>query len=344
MPCTQDQCRSRVVDIAPARLACYDSDLKIIWINEYSARLLDKKPADLIGRQCCQVWQNCEQQCRRCHMTKALETGEPQSAEIDTPHGRIWSLTAFPQKDVQGRIAFICEYGRDVTADKTIKTLEDEINAITRHDLKSPAIATLNIVRLIKDDDNLTQDQRELLKELERSGRHMLEIINQTMTLHKIEKGQYQAKMQRLDCLEVVRDVCAYFGEQRQGESPIRILVNGQEARPDSACQIHAEENLLRTALMNIIKNACEASPPGQEVTIDISCEKSKTIAVRNKGAVPASVRHDFFGKYVTAKKTGGTGLGTYSAKKMVEAQNAAIAMRTKDDADGGETEVAITF
>jgi len=345
MPCSQEECIHRVVDEVPARLACYDNELRVLWINSYSASLLGKSPSELLGRKCCDVWQNCKQQCRKCHMTRALETGDSQVAEIDTPRGRIWSLTAFPQKNERGSIEFICEYGHDITADKKLKELEDEINAITRHDLKSPAISAVNTARLIQDDGNLTRDQRELLTELEKSGQHMLEIINQTLTLHKIEKGQYRAELHELDCVAVARDVRACFsGQQESGGCLIRLLVQGRDAVKDDTCLVMAEENLLRTALMNIVKNACEASPPGREVTIAICGQKRKTIAVGNAGAVPPEVRDDFFGKYVTFGKPGGTGLGTYSARKMVEAMNSRIAMNTSDEPGNEQTEIVITF
>lgn len=338
-------CRSHIADSIPARLACYDLERKILWINEYSAELLGKEVEELIGHPCCEVWQNCKQPFMECHIVRALKTGEPQQAEIETPHGRTWALMAFPRKDENGGLAYVSEYGRDITASKKLKKLEDEINAITRHDLKSPALATLNIVRLMKDDDNLTPDQRELLQELERSGNHMLEIINQTLTLHKIEQGNYEAVIRRLNCLNVVREVCAYFKQHRSAmDKKIIVLVDGSKPGKQSACYVNAEESLLRTALMNIVKNALEASPPGEDVTIDIRNGRTRTIRIRNKGAVPEEARENFFGKYVTAGKRGGTGLGTYSAKMMIEAQNASIDMWTHDDDQGGVTEVVISF
>jgi nitrogen-specific signal transduction histidine kinase len=45
-------------------------------------------------------------------------------------------------------------------------------------------------------------------------------------------------------------------------------------------------------------------------------------IMIQNKGAVPAEIRERFFDKFVTSGKQGGTGLGTYSAKMLAEAQS----------------------
>lgn len=337
-------CRNRIVDAVPARLVCYDTDRKILWINDYSAQLLGRQPEALLGKTCCEVWQNCSQPFMDCHIIKALRTAEPQKAEIETAQGRIWSLKVCPQKDESGRISFLCEYGHDITERVRLKELEDDINAITRHDLKSPAIATLNTVRLIKNDENLTTDQRDLLQELEKNGRHMLEIINHTLTLQKIERGEYESTIKRINILEILKDVSSSLLDQVEKKNlRFLILVNGEETREGEAFFVNAEENLLRTALMNLIKNAVEASPPDETVTLEAEDGPPRKLSIHNHGAVPAEIREKFFGKYVTHGKRGGTGLGTYSAKKMIEAQNASVNMSTSGD-NGGRTTIVIGF
>ena len=50
-----------------------------------------------------------------------------------------------------------------------------------------------------------------------------------------------------------------------------------------------------------------------------------------NSGAVPAAIRARFFDKFVTQGKDGGTGLGTYSAKLLTEAQHGSISLEVSD-------------
>lgn len=343
MACTREDCRGHLIDAIPARLACYDKERRVIWINRYSAEMLGAEAEELVGRTCCEIWQRCRQPVLQCHLIKSIQTGMPQQAEVTTAQGTVWSLMAFPYHDERGELVCIAEYGHDVTTAKRLKELEDDVNAMTRHDLRSPAIAALNVVQLLKKADNLTTDQRDLLDELHRSGRHMLETINQTLALRQIEQGGFEPALRTVDCVELAREVRASFQGGRTAQSRIRIYRDGLEVGGNVACHVVAEENLLRTALMNIVKNACEASPSGEDVAIELECEEGVTIRVRNKGAVPREIRDAFFGKYVTCGKKSGTGLGAYSARKMIEAQNASIAMRTSDE-DGGETEITISF
>ena len=66
-----------------------------------------------------------------------------------------------------------------------------------------------------------------------------------------------------------------------------------------------------------------------------------KSVSIHNQGAVPESIRSVFFDKYSTAGKREGTGLGTYSAKLMVNALGGDISMQTSDEHG---TTILITF
>ena len=96
---------------------------------------------------------------------------------------------------------------------------------------------------------------------------------------------------------------------------------------------LNGEELLCYTMLSNLIKNAIEASPPDEVITV--SCGEDALwnyIGVHNKGAVPEKIRPDFFDKYVTSGKKTGTGLGTYSAMLAARTQKGDISMTTSEE------------
>jgi signal transduction histidine kinase len=84
---------------------------------------------------------------------------------------------------------------------------------------------------------------------------------------------------------------------------------------------------LCYSLFQNLIKNACEAADDKSKVTVVLFDESPLRIVIQNKGMVPAEIREKFFEKFVTHGKQGGTGLGTYSAKMLTEAQNGTISM-----------------
>ena len=91
---------------------------------------------------------------------------------------------------------------------------------------------------------------------------------------------------------------------------------------------------LCYSLLQNLVKNACEAAPADSQISVTVLDEEPLQIVVENKGAVPEDIRERFFDKFVTKGKQGGSGLGTYSAKLLAEAQGGQITLDVSDKMD----------
>jgi signal transduction histidine kinase len=92
------------------------------------------------------------------------------------------------------------------------------------------------------------------------------------------------------------------------------------------------EELLLVSLFSNLLKNAAEASPEGGEVRLALTGRDRVWVSIHNAGAVPEAVRDRFFEKYATAGKPGGTGLGAYSARLIVENMGGDIDFLSDED------------
>jgi signal transduction histidine kinase len=118
-------------------------------------------------------------------------------------------------------------------------------------------------------------------------------------------------------------------------ELGVKITVDGKPCGNDQYFMVQGEELLCYSMLANLIKNSAEASPHAGEINISLThSEPFAGITIHNQGTVPKEIKAKFFEKYSTAGKFGGTGLGTYSAKLMTEAQKGAISM-TSDQEHG---------
>lgn len=92
---------------------------------------------------------------------------------------------------------------------------------------------------------------------------------------------------------------------------------------------ITTDEDLCRTILENLIKNAIEASSPESVVTVFLNETPGKQLVVHNESMVSESIRDRFFEKYATHGKKKGIGLGTYSVRLAVEKLGGTILMAT---------------
>ncbi|MEO5326776.1 MAG: response regulator [Magnetococcus sp. THC-1_WYH] len=200
--------------------------------------------------------------------------------------------------------------------------LRETVEQISRHDLKGPLSGILGYTQLLLEADYFIPDHRQLLAMQERAGYKMLEMINRSLDMLKMEQGNYVLDPEPVDLLLVVHRI---FGEVRY--LPPRLFLNGEPVRPGDTFIIRGEELLCYSMLSNIIKNAAEASANKEPVTIWLDTGNMAQVRVQNSGVVPEVIRGRFFEKYITTGKSGGTGLGTYSAWLIAQTLGGTIHM-----------------
>jgi len=205
--------------------------------------------------------------------------------------------------------------------------LREDVERISRHDLKTPLNAIIGLPRIMMMDKNLPEKYKDFLKMIEESGRTMLNMINLSLDLFKMERGIYRFRPVPVNISGIITRI---LGELNEMENSKRLhtdlLLEGKSwACPDKFF-VQGEELLCYSMLSNLIRNAFEASPEGERICIDLAGEAGYAlIRIHNKGAVPAEIRDRFFGKYVTSGKKSGTGLGAYSARLIALTQGGTI-------------------
>jgi signal transduction histidine kinase len=188
---------------------------------------------------------------------------------------------------------------------------------------------------LIKFSETLTEQSVGMLDSITAAGYRMLDMINSSLDLFKMERGAYTPRPERVELLGVIGRILEECESRATARDLVTdILVDGQPPGDGAAFEVWAEELLCHSMLANLFKNAVEASPRGETITISLGRGDQPCIRLHNRGAVPEDIRECFFEKYATSGKQGGTGLGTYSAKLITETLSGTIAMESSE-ADG---------
>lgn len=225
---------------------------------------------------------------------------------------------------------------------KEYARLRDEVERITQHDLRTPLSSVISVPAMLMEELELTDDQIDLLNMLQDSGHRMLQIINSSLDMLKMETGRYQLAPQPVDLIGILHQI---HGETRENilSKTIKVLVlfSGRPLGPHDSIWIWGEEMLLYTMLANLLKNAVEASPPNETITVSLEKGNKALLRIHNKGEVPKEIKENFFQKFVTANKTGGTGLGTYIAKLITDTLGGHINM-TSSTGEGTLIEVQL--
>lgn len=210
--------------------------------------------------------------------------------------------------------------------------LREEVERITKHDLRTPLNSVINLPYLMLQEGNLSEGQIELLKMLEESGYRMLEIINSSLDLYKMETGRYALQEAPVNLLRLVQQI---HGESRDViiDKNIKIDIRLRGAAPGARDEfiVSGDDMLCYSMLANLIKNALEASPSNKAVAINLDDAAGPVVSIHNEGAIPEEIRDRFFEKYATAGKKEGSGLGVYSANLMAGTMGGKIEFETSE-------------
>ncbi|MGV3570841.1 MAG: response regulator [Ramlibacter sp.] len=203
--------------------------------------------------------------------------------------------------------------------------LREDVERMSRHDLKTPLNSILGATRLLRDDVRLAPEQQELVGVLQRAGFRMLEMVNLSLGLFRMETGSYDFRPQAVDLRDVATRVLVDLHSYAEAGS-VTLYLQGSGSNP---VFVRGEELLCYSIVANLVKNAVEAAGAGQRVTLALRGGDPVTLTVHNPGEVPPDIAGQFFEKYVTRGKSGGTGLGTYSARLMARAQQGELELQT---------------
>ncbi len=227
--------------------------------------------------------------------------------------------------------------------------MRDSVERIVRNDLKRPLMDILNRSDRLLATRDLPASLRETVRDIERSGFELLEMIAASIDLWKLERGVYQLDPHPVNLTRIVQTVLRALSPLEAMENKAVQFIT--EDAPASI-MIRGEELLCYSMLLHLIKNALEADPPDRPVTValehpprqDTDQEGRSRIRVRiaNSGVVPLEIRTRFMEKGATWGKPDGKGLGTYSARLIAETLGATLQVHIDDENQC--TEVVLEF
>jgi len=208
--------------------------------------------------------------------------------------------------------------------------LREHVERMSQHDMKGSLASVIGLIQELADIDAMNFKQQELLQLAENTALQVLNMINLSQELFKIETGRFTLDAKPIKIDDLLSRI-AQITRTRFADKDLSITVNfalSNDANKPLAC---GDAMFCYSLFQNLINNACEAAPNKSQVLITLTDETPLRILIKNTGAVPAEIRETFFNKFVTQGKQGGTGIGTYSAKLLAEAQNGTVALEVSD-------------
>jgi signal transduction histidine kinase len=190
------------------------------------------------------------------------------------------------------------------------------------HELRTPMNAVLGYTRMLLMNvyGELPEKVRDVHQRIDKSGRHLLGLINDVLDFSKIEAGQLTLSTNLFSLKEVVQAIVA--GTQplaTEKNLPLKVTV------PADLPPALGDERRITQVLLNLVGNAIKFTDSG-EVRIDVAAtDGSFEISVSDTGpGITETDQKNIFEEFrqaesSTMQKKGGTGLGLAIAKRIVE-------------------------
>lgn len=156
--------------------------------------------------------------------------------------------------------------------------LKSEFLANMSHELRTPLNSILGFSDVLQGIDSLTDKQKKYAANIQRSGRTLLDMINDILDLAKIEAGKMQIQCAEFSIVDVVDEQCDSI-RSLSDEKNIDIKVNvTPEESPDPV--VFQDKVKLQQILNNLLSNAIKFTPEGGFVTVDLDLSGDDHIVV----------------------------------------------------------------
>jgi PAS domain S-box-containing protein len=196
--------------------------------------------------------------------------------------------------------------------------------ALMSHELRTPLTAVIGFADVMRGElfgPLGSPKYHEYCRDIEASGRHLLELVGDILDLAKVESGRYVLTEGTVDLDALVRASIQLLGERpaRKG-----IIVN---TRIERSLKIHGDERALKQVLINLLTNAVKYTPSGGQVelTAGIVSGSALELIVSDTGiGIPAAELALVQEPFAQASNSGtagedGSGLGLSIVRTLVE-------------------------
>ncbi len=127
------------------------------------------------------------------------------------------------------------------------------------HELRTPLNAILGFVQILERDRHLASEQREHLAIISRSGEHLLGLINDVLSVAKIEAGETELHPVDFELPRLLTGIREMFHLRAQAKGLSLVFDHGTELPP----RVHGDEGKLRQVLINVLGNAVKFTERG---------------------------------------------------------------------------------
>jgi len=305
-------------------IVALDRDAKVVLWNSAAEQITGVPQEEAIGRTTVQVLQR--------KLESDDDAAHPGQRLVSIMRGgeEVWlSLSEAVMRDPLGAVAGRIFAFRDISADRMVEQVKSDFVAAVSHELRTPLTSIYGFAEtLLRQDIPFGEEERRtFLGYIASESERLTEIVDQLLNVARLDTGDLQVELGRIDVGSVVSEVVETVEESG--------VMNGHRFEvdlPDEPLAAEADPDKVRQVFNILVENALRYSPRGGTVTVGARRNADRVeVRVIDEGiGIPAAERERIFRKFYRAESTArdgaaGTGLGLFIARELVTAMGGRI-------------------
>lgn len=214
---------------------------------------------------------------------------------------------------------------------KTVDQLKDDFVSIASHELRTPmtAIRSYAWMALHRSDMPLSKTLEKYIARILISTERLVNLVNDMLNISRIESGKIEINPEPVNLLSLVKDIIdeVYFSKSEEKRLEFVVL---EKPIP----KVFADPEKLRQVFLNLVGNSLKFTPAGGKITFDFFTDGKvvETSVIDSGVGISKEDLSKLFNKfsrldssYTAAATSGGTGLGLYISRSLVELMHGKI-------------------
>ncbi|MFN2543316.1 MAG: sensor histidine kinase [Actinomycetota bacterium] len=262
-------------------------------------------------------------------LASAARGSKPQVEVRDLPlvrsdgSSRWLRYTRNPVQDRDGELKAYVVVARDITADLETEQLKADFVATVSHELRTPLTPLKGFLSALLNGtvEDEPQARQEYYKIMLNQTSRLERLITDLLEVSRIESGKPVVEARPVELTGLIREHVKEYTGDEDGRIVTRM--------PDGDVLVQADPFRVGQVIANLISNALKYSPSDTPVEVTVRRDGEQAIiSVKDRGeGIPLSEQDRVFERFHRVesgmtRRTGGTGLGLYIAKRLVEAMN----------------------
>ena len=233
--------------------------------------------------------------------------------------------------------------------------LKDEFINVAAHELKTPIQPILGLCELLRDRKTDIVKDEEILDVIIRNSKRLMKLAEDILNVARIESGSFFLKKERFDIGELISEIMNDIEEKIvENKKNIKLffeLYNGNNNNNNKII-VEADKNRLCQVVSNLLNNAIKFTDEGS-ITLNVGTKKINNnnsnkviVSIKDTGiGIDSEIMPKLFTKFATTSSiAGGTGLGLFISKSIIEMHGGSIWAFNNDEKNKDDRGSTFTF